>query len=142
MDVTGLAWLEQSLATSTERVAVVVLNTPQRAAFLRKLWSLPRTAIRVAADGGANRLACTAPELTPDVVVGDMDSASPAVLRDFAARGAKVLDQHEDQDSTDFDLIDNSQSREVLTSLPSTRASSWVLRRARATARTIHIFAV
>ena len=103
MDRIGLAWLEQSIAASTERVAVVVLNTPQRAAFLRKLWSLPQTAIRVAADGGANRLACAAPELTPEVVVGDMDSASPAVLRDFAARGVKVLDQHEDQDSTDFE---------------------------------------
>lgn len=100
---TGLAWLDQSLAASDERVAVIVLNTPQRAAFLRKLWSLPQTAIRVAADGGANRLARTAPELTPDAVVGDMDSASPAVLRTFAARGAKILDQHEDQDSTDFE---------------------------------------
>jgi thiamine pyrophosphokinase len=48
-----------------------VLNTPLPIEAMRSAWHSPCVAIRVAADGGANRLAAAAPELLPDVVVGD-----------------------------------------------------------------------
>jgi hypothetical protein len=69
------AWLARSLGRPGPQlradVALVVLNTPLPIEAMRSAWHSPCVAIRVAADGGANRLAAAAPELLPDVVVGD-----------------------------------------------------------------------
>lgn len=55
-----------------------------------------------AVDGGAD--ACVAAGLTPDVVVGDMDSISPSVLADCEAAGAEIVRHPSSKDSTDLDL--------------------------------------
>jgi thiamine pyrophosphokinase len=81
-------------------VALVVLNQPLPR-FAPLLWS--RAALRVCADGGANRVFDGMPELVqgqdagevrarykPDVIKGDMDS------------GTKIVDESHDQDTTDL----------------------------------------
>ena len=70
----------------------------------------------VAADGGANRLYEAAPgwaphlspadaraAFAPAVIVGDLDSLSPAVASFYAGAGVPVLDCSADQDSTDLE---------------------------------------
>lgn len=120
MEATATQWLDRSLVglqrssaarpepakvegCDSSTAAVIVLNTPLPADAARRLWAAPQVKLRVAADGGANRLAAAAPELTLDVVVGDLDSASAAVLDRFIRNGAKVLDQRADQDTTDLE---------------------------------------
>ena len=58
--------------------------------------ALRRAPVLVAADGGAD--ACLAAGRTPERVVGDLDSASPAARAAFADRTIHVAEQ----DSTDF----------------------------------------
>eukprot|EP01065_Artemidia_motanka_P011110 TRINITY_DN15978_c0_g1_i1.p1 TRINITY_DN15978_c0_g1~~TRINITY_DN15978_c0_g1_i1.p1 ORF type:complete len:246 (+),score=63.43 TRINITY_DN15978_c0_g1_i1:59-796(+) len=81
------------------RTGLIVLNTPLPAPVLRRYWSVSE--VRIAADGGANRLAAC--DLKPDLIIGDLDSAEPAVLRQFREAGVEIRDLSEDQDTTDLD---------------------------------------
>eukprot|EP01052_Picozoa_sp_SAG31_P020204 SAG31_NODE_1509_length_8062_cov_6.974884_7_plen_329_part_00 len=83
------------------KAALIVLNTPQPAGLLQQVWA--RSTLRVVADGGANRLSVAAPDLVPDVVVGDLDSANPDTIARYARAGCEVLDQSNDQDTTDLE---------------------------------------
>ncbi|OAA69126.1 Thiamin pyrophosphokinase, eukaryotic [Cordyceps fumosorosea ARSEF 2679] len=86
--------------------ALLVLNQPlKNGTTLRKLWN--NSAVRVAADGGANRLY----ELSSfqgkfsnlQAIIGDLDSLSPTV-RDFYSsqpQPAQVIHDR-DQESSDF----------------------------------------
>lgn len=92
---------------SSSDFALLVLNKPLRNnTTLRRLWT--NSSLRVAADGGANRLT----ELSSfrgkfsnlQAIVGDLDSLTPSV-RDFYSSQptpAKVIHDDTDQESTDF----------------------------------------
>ena len=56
----------------------------------------------VCADGGTRH--CLALGLTPDVVVGDLDSVDPPVLQQLAASGVRVERHPTDKDQTDLEL--------------------------------------
>lgn len=83
------------------QLALVLLNTPLPPSRLDRVWEM--ASFRICADGGANRLRELRPDLVPDVVVGDMDSATEETLSHYRAKGVRVVDLHEDQDTTDFE---------------------------------------
>ncbi len=60
---------------------------------------LETTDLLVAADGGADALARIG--LLPSLLVGDLDSISPAVLQDLRSRGVEVLSLPTAKDETD-----------------------------------------
>lgn len=94
-------------------LALVILNAHgegESKGLLRHLWA--RSALRVCADGGANRLhdsfdsAGDASEerarYVPDVIVGDLDSLRPDVARYYENLGAEIK-VRDDQDHCDFE---------------------------------------
>lgn len=98
------AWQGGSSSDAPEsqpKLGLVILSTPLSESLLRWLWQL--TERHIVADGGANKLHRKFPELLPDVLVGDFDSAEPAVIEAFRAKGVDVRDLREDQDSTDLE---------------------------------------
>ncbi|KAG6060375.1 hypothetical protein E4U17_004554 [Claviceps sp. LM77 group G4] len=86
--------------------ALLVLNQPlKNGAILRRLWKNAR--VRVAADGGANRLH----ELSSfqgkfanlQAIIGDLDSVSPSVRDFYSSQPTPAQIIHdEDQETTDF----------------------------------------
>ncbi|KAI5070223.1 hypothetical protein GOP47_0014566 [Adiantum capillus-veneris] len=77
------------------------------------LWS--KACCRICADGGANRLYDCIPSLfphedpigvreryKPDVIKGDLDSIRPEVKEFYFSLGTTILDNSEDQDTTDL----------------------------------------
>ncbi|CAL4893165.1 unnamed protein product [Urochloa decumbens] len=100
-------------ASTSATVALVVLNQPLPR-FAPLLWS--RAALRVCADGGANRVFDGMPGLLPggqdpdevrarykpDVIKGDMDSVRPEVKEYYSNLGTKIVDESHDQDTTDL----------------------------------------
>jgi thiamine pyrophosphokinase len=109
MTDTSFEWHPARLLRDQDDVddfALLILNQPLRnGAHLRKLWK--NSSIRVAADGGANRLH----ELSSfrgkysnlQAIVGDLDSLSPSV-RDFYLSQPQPTEvvHDKDQESTDF----------------------------------------
>ncbi|KAK9067687.1 hypothetical protein SSX86_011798 [Deinandra increscens subsp. villosa] len=93
--------------------ALIILNQ-RLPRFSPLLWEHAR--IRLCADGGANRLFDNMPELfplerdvsvireryKPDVIKGDMDSIRPDVLDFYKKLGTKIVDNSDDQDTTDL----------------------------------------
>ncbi|KAL8599812.1 hypothetical protein ACOMHN_027619 [Nucella lapillus] len=107
------------MPNSGQNAALIILNQPLEKDLLKQLWKC--SVFRAVADGGANRLmACLGAErdgLTPDIITGDMDSASQSAL-DFY--GEKVVPKvcTPDQDETDFTkclriVIEKTQSLPV-----------------------------
>ncbi|MEM6280614.1 MAG: thiamine diphosphokinase [Chloroflexota bacterium] len=60
-------------------------------------------ALVVAADGGA-RLAWQSYGLTPDIIIGDMDSLSAAELETFRSQGVQIEQHNPEKDETDLEL--------------------------------------
>ena len=56
----------------------------------------------IAADGGLDR--CLAWKITPDVVVGDLDSADPALVTRMQRRGVEIIRHPPRKDETDLEL--------------------------------------
>lgn len=80
---------------------VIVANAPAfRAEPFRDL--LTRADVIIAADGGGNAL--FAAGLTPDLVIGDLDSLAPEADAAFAAAGATFLRYPIEKDETDLEL--------------------------------------
>ncbi|GAV87177.1 TPK_catalytic domain-containing protein/TPK_B1_binding domain-containing protein [Cephalotus follicularis] len=92
--------------------ALVLLNQ-RLPRFTPLLWNHAK--LRLCADGGANRLYDDMPLLfpdddvfdvrtryTPDVIKGDMDSVRPEVLDFYSIQGTRVIDESQDQDTTDL----------------------------------------
>ncbi|KAL8262193.1 hypothetical protein R6Q59_026242 [Mikania micrantha] len=93
--------------------ALIILNQ-RLPRFSPLLWEHAKT--RVCADGGANRLFDNMPEFfphehdesdirgryKPDVIKGDMDSIRPDVLNFYRNLGTKIVDNSNDQDTTDL----------------------------------------
>ncbi|OEL33763.1 Thiamine pyrophosphokinase 3 [Dichanthelium oligosanthes] len=93
-------------------VALVVLNQPLPR-FAPLLWS--RAAVRVCADGGANRVFYGMPDLLPgqdadevraryrpDVIKGDMDSVKQEVKEYYSNLGTQIVAESQDQDTSDL----------------------------------------
>ena len=64
--------------------------------------SVPAARLVVAADGGLDRAVSLG--LAVDVVVGDLDSASPAALEHAEANGARIVRHPQAKDATDLEL--------------------------------------
>ena len=56
----------------------------------------------IAADGGAQH--CQALKLSPNVIIGDLDSISPEIKSGWEAKGAQVIQYPADKDQTDLEL--------------------------------------
>ncbi len=90
--------------------AVVMLNSPEALpVFFTELWT--QDSFRACADGAANRLfdestrgQSAAKLLPPNIIVGDMDSARPDVLRYYEERGCAVV-RRACQDTTDMQKV-------------------------------------
>eukprot|EP00613_Pedinella_sp_CCMP2098_P052020 CAMPEP_0171896042 /NCGR_PEP_ID=MMETSP0992-20121227/47366_1 /TAXON_ID=483369 /ORGANISM="non described non described, Strain CCMP2098" /LENGTH=298 /DNA_ID=CAMNT_0012524027 /DNA_START=208 /DNA_END=1104 /DNA_ORIENTATION=- len=81
--------------------ALILLNTPLDKRLVEETWGFAM--LRICADGAANRLHDIHPTFVPDCVVGDFDSVTPDTLLHFQALGSEILNQAEDQDTTDLD---------------------------------------
>ena len=57
----------------------------------------------IAADGGA-RMATEVFGLTPDVILGDLDSLTPGEVAAFAAQGVEILTYPPEKDETDLEI--------------------------------------
>ncbi|KAI3679035.1 hypothetical protein L6452_38342 [Arctium lappa] len=93
--------------------ALIILNQ-RLPRFSPLLWEHAK--IRLCADGGANRLFDNMPELyphednvsvihkrfKPDVIKGDLDSIRPDVKSFYENLGTKIVDNSDDQDTTDL----------------------------------------
>ena len=80
---------------------VIVANAPAfQAEPFRDL--LARADLLIAADGGGNAL--FAAGITPDLVIGDLDSLAPEAAGAFAAAGATFLRYPTEKDETDLEL--------------------------------------
>jgi thiamine pyrophosphokinase len=90
----------RSDAVATGRVRVVVVLAGGDGAHPDLV--LPRAGRVVAADSGADQAAALG--LDVDVVVGDLDSITPATLADLRDAGVEVEGHHPDKDATDVDL--------------------------------------
>ncbi|KAI7740830.1 hypothetical protein M8C21_020150 [Ambrosia artemisiifolia] len=100
-------------ASETTTYALIILNQ-RLPRFSPLLWEHAK--VRLCADGGANRLFDDMPELCcdgkdvsgvrerykPDVIKGDMDSIRPEVLDFYRNLGTKIIDNSDDQDTTDL----------------------------------------
>ncbi|CAH1447500.1 unnamed protein product [Lactuca virosa] len=96
--------------SSPTTYALIILNQ-RLPRFSPLLWQHAK--IRLCADGGANRLFDNMPELCsdehnvqerykPDVIKGDMDSIRPDVLNFYKNLGTMIVDNSDDQDTTDL----------------------------------------
>ena len=92
--------------------ALILLNSTSPKSSFRFLRSVWRCAtLRIVADGAANLLhaavlagaAAGEAELIPDAIIGDWDSVDATSAAFFRERGAVLLAQPNDQDSTDLE---------------------------------------
>ncbi|MGH2345100.1 MAG: thiamine diphosphokinase [Chloroflexota bacterium] len=79
---------------------LIVGSAPADPAQLRQLHT--DTQYLICADGGAD--AVLRAGLTPDLLLGDMDSISPANLDRLRASGMRVVEHRPDKDKTDLEL--------------------------------------
>ncbi|OQR66795.1 thiamin pyrophosphokinase 1-like [Tropilaelaps mercedesae] len=87
---------------SEQKCAIVILNQPlngRQCEAISRWWTSVH--VRVCADGGSNRLFHELPQLTPDLIVGDLDSVEKDVLLEYQTRGVEVCET-QDQNFTDF----------------------------------------
>lgn len=71
--------------------------------MVRKVMNSAHEPVIIAADGGA-RTAQRVFQLTPDIVIGDMDSLSEAEVAELIAQGVPVLRHPREKDETDLEL--------------------------------------
>ena len=104
--------------TGITESAIILLNQPLPPLLTRYLFS--KCSHRVCCDGGANQLfqlpGCS--DMTPDQIVGDLDSIALSVLEHYTQRGT-VITQDTGQHSTDLS--------KALYRIPSTLNSVYIL---------------
>ncbi|CAK0784158.1 hypothetical protein CVIRNUC_007361 [Coccomyxa viridis] len=101
-----------SVGGTQQRLILLILNF-RLPPVTFALWK--HAQLRIVADGGANRLydALSSPDghqdnvlsqrdYVPDIIKGDLDSIRPDVLKYYSSHGTQVIDESEDQDSTDL----------------------------------------
>ncbi|WVO15068.1 thiamine pyrophosphokinase [Cryptococcus depauperatus] len=86
---------------ATEKYALIIVNQPIREHVLHNTWRA--AAIRICADGGANRLYDVDDQhkYLPDMIKGDLDSIRADVQEYYASRAVPIK-RDDDQDSTDL----------------------------------------
>ncbi len=71
---------------------------------------LVQTDFIIAADGGAN--SCKKFQVLPDILIGDLDSIEPDLLRDYEDRNVTILRFPPHKDATDLELaLDEAQRK-------------------------------
>ena len=85
---------------STDRLAIILIGGDLVDA--RAVPPLPADAYVMAADSGIAQAPLLA--INVDLVIGDMDSADPAAVRDAEAHGAEIEIHPRDKDATDLEL--------------------------------------
>ncbi len=71
---------------------------------------LPQADFIIAADGGANN--CEILQLTPDILIGDLDSIENDVLKKYQQQGVEIKRFSPHKDATDLELaLDEAQSK-------------------------------
>lgn len=70
--------------------------------FFRKKMMQTADRLLICCDGGARHLAVAG--ITPDILLGDMDSIAPAQLADYESREVKIFRHPSDKDFTDTAL--------------------------------------
>ena len=97
-----MSWVPRAVQTAgSDRRALILLNTPLDAPLVSLVWN--SASMTVCADGAADRLLSALPHLVPQLIVGDLDSATDAALAHYRRLGSEVIDLGSDQDSTDLD---------------------------------------
>ena len=80
---------------------IIILNQP-----LHPLPNFPllfKTAtLKICADGAVNRLHSFDPNLIPDMIIGDLDSADPTLLDKYQSQGT-MIEGDDCQDTTDLE---------------------------------------
>jgi len=84
---------------------------PELAGLLARL--APRADLVVAVDGGG--VACRAAGVTPQFVVGDLDSLDPGTVAEFRATGVEILSFPAEKDESDLDLALSAAARRGVT---------------------------
>jgi len=88
----------------TDKRALIFANGSVRdGAFVRRALEMPPEPLIVAADGGA-RMASSHFDLTPDMILGDLDSLSDDEIASFRARGVPVQEFPQEKDETDLEI--------------------------------------
>jgi len=86
-----------------KRVVFVICGGPiGELAFLQTERERHRPVGLICADGGARHIHALG--LTPDLIVGDMDSLSGELQRDFVMKGSRIIRYPETKDETDSEL--------------------------------------
>ncbi|MHB0858894.1 MAG: thiamine diphosphokinase [Anaerolineae bacterium] len=87
---------------TTRRPHTVVVANGEFAFPQRLLAVLAKADQVIAADGGANWL--VAQGITPDILVGDMDSIAPELVKTLAIGGCRLVQRPTHKDETDTEL--------------------------------------
>src|ERR1035437_4874755 len=90
------------MATDKACVFVIAGGPLGNKDFLRSQIAIFSPSELVCADGGARHL--EALDLTPQVIIGDMDSLRPEILKRFAERGSRIISYGRDKKETDTQL--------------------------------------
>jgi thiamine pyrophosphokinase len=86
-----------------KRVVFVICGGPiGELAFLQTERERHRPVGLICADGGARHIHALG--LTPDLIVGDMDSLNGELQRDFVMKGSRIIRYPETKDETDSEL--------------------------------------
>lgn len=94
------SWSDAQRSAPSVRPGMILLNTPLSKSLLQTLWQ--RSWPHLVADAGASHLHRSCPELLPELVLGDFDSAQPEILESYRERGVEVR-WSSDQDDTDLE---------------------------------------
>ena len=90
------------MVTEKTRVFVVAGGPLGNMDFLRSEIAIFSPGLLICADGGARHLEALG--LTPQVIIGDMDSLAPEILERFAAKGSRIMSYGRDKRETDTQL--------------------------------------
>ena len=88
--------------TATKHIFVIAGGPMESREFLRSRLEELHPVELICADGGARHL--DALGLTPDVIIGDMDSLSPEILHRCEEHGSRILRYPREKDETDLQL--------------------------------------
>lgn len=90
------------MATVKACVFVIAGGPLENGDFLRSQIAIFNPSELVCADGGARHL--DALGLTPQTIIGDMDSLAPGILKRLAERGSRIISYERDKKETDTQL--------------------------------------
>ena len=80
----------------------IFANSPDSKHSTPKLPSRDKADLIIAADGGADL--CRQLNLTPDIIIGDLDSISPDLAGEYAHSGVDIIPYPKRKDKTDLEL--------------------------------------